>query len=73
MKLDIQALLDYFRLETLPVEGTFYKQTYRSEKTGENGKPVGTAMIGISHANQGQNANIPGKRINSDPRGREHQ
>ncbi len=40
-------LAERLELSRLPVEGTFYRQTYRSAETLENGDPAGTAMIGL--------------------------
>jgi len=37
-------------LERLPVEGTFYRQTYRSSEELPDGTPAGTAMIGMYSA-----------------------
>ena len=47
MNPEVSSLLNHFQFETLPVEGTFYKQTYRSTRALENGNPMGTAMIGM--------------------------
>ena len=47
MDKEIQALIKHFDFQTLPVEGTFFKSTYRSSREIENGRPVGTAMIGM--------------------------
>jgi len=44
---DTQAILDLYQFERLPVEGTFYKSTYRSVLDNSEGGPVGTAMIGL--------------------------
>lgn len=44
---DIQTIIDYFSFDLLPVEGTFYKSTYRSHAAYDTGKPYGTAMIGM--------------------------
>jgi predicted cupin superfamily sugar epimerase len=44
---DALALLKLFELERLPVEGTFYKNTYRSAQKTSDGTPIGTAMIGM--------------------------
>ena len=43
----IRTLIERYRLEPLPVEGTLFAQTYRS--AGELGpeRPLGTAMIGL--------------------------
>lgn len=43
----IQQLITNLQLESLPVEGTLYRNTYRSKITFSNGDPVGTAMIGL--------------------------
>lgn len=48
---DTQVLIDYYQFDKLPVEGTFYKSTYRSPEETVEGKPMSTAMIGLySHA-----------------------
>jgi predicted cupin superfamily sugar epimerase len=44
---DALAMFNHFHLEILPVEGTFYRNTYVSEKKQSDGSPVGTAMIGM--------------------------
>ena len=36
----IQQLIDQLQLETLPVEGTLFKNTYRSTQTISNGEPL---------------------------------
>ena len=42
----IQAIIDYYQFDRIPIEGTFYKSTYVSKKTiGDS--PVGTAIIGL--------------------------
>ncbi|MFN5376693.1 MAG: hypothetical protein ACK492_10075, partial [Chitinophagaceae bacterium] len=43
----IKDIIDHFKFEILPVEGTFFKQTYRSSILNEEGAPLGTAMIGM--------------------------
>ena len=43
----VQKLINHFDFERLPVEGTLYKNGYRSSERNENGKPFGTAMIGL--------------------------
>jgi len=48
---DTLAMLRHYRFERLPVEGTLYKSTWRSESNNSNGGPVGTAMIGM-YANE---------------------
>ena len=44
---EVKALIDHFNFKPLPVEGTLFSSTYRSEQELENGKPCGTAMIGL--------------------------
>lgn len=44
---DTLAVLKYFEFDRLPVEGTFFKSTYRSDQEISDGTPVGTAMIGM--------------------------
>jgi predicted cupin superfamily sugar epimerase/uncharacterized protein (DUF952 family) len=41
------ALLRQYRFSRLPLEGTFYRQTWRTLDTLPSGAPVGTAMIGL--------------------------
>ena len=43
----IQALINHFHFETLPAEGTFYSSTWRSKDNFADGRPHGTAMIGM--------------------------
>ena len=43
----IQALIERHRLQTLPVEGTFFAQTHRTALELAPGRPAGTAMIGL--------------------------
>ncbi|KZN33800.1 hypothetical protein N474_16355 [Pseudoalteromonas luteoviolacea CPMOR-2] len=40
-------VLAHYRFERLPVEGTLYKSTWRSNAELANEKPIGTAMIGM--------------------------
>ncbi len=44
---DTQKMLDYYKFQVLPVEGTFYKSTYCSKQLTPEGAPQGTAMIGM--------------------------
>lgn len=44
---EVRALIEHFQFEELPLEGTFFKQTYRSEQSLAEGRPAGTAMIGL--------------------------
>jgi predicted cupin superfamily sugar epimerase len=47
MNNNIQQLITTLKLEPLPVEGTLYRNTYRSTVTFSNGDPAGTAIIGL--------------------------
>ncbi len=44
---DTTALLRHYRFERLPVEGTLFKSTWRSDVCTAVGGPAGTAMIGL--------------------------
>ena len=44
---DVQAVMDHYQFDRLPVEGTLFKNTYRSSQKLPNGEPVGTAIIGM--------------------------
>lgn len=43
----IKSLIEHFKFEPLPVEGTLFVSTYRSPESFPNGKPHGTGMIGM--------------------------
>lgn len=43
----IKDIIDHFKFEVLPIEGTFFKQTYRSSGVNNEGAPIGTSMIGM--------------------------
>jgi predicted cupin superfamily sugar epimerase len=43
----IQQLIDHYKLETLPVEGTLFASTYVSSIKTTDGNPIGTAIIGL--------------------------
>lgn len=43
----IRTLIERYRLQPLPVEGTLFAQTYRTLLELQPGRPVGTAMIGL--------------------------
>ncbi len=43
----IKDIIDYFKFEILPVEGTYFKQTFRSPNLNEEGAPISSAMIGM--------------------------
>ena len=47
MEKRIKDIIDHFKFEILPVEGTFFKQTYRSSILNDEGAPLSTAMIGM--------------------------
>ena len=44
---DALTLFTYFQFSILPVEGTFYRNTYVSDCKQADGSPAGTAMIGM--------------------------
>ena len=44
---EVKALIDHFNFQPLPVEGTLFASTYRSDAETDEGKPVGTAMLGL--------------------------
>jgi predicted cupin superfamily sugar epimerase len=44
---DTEAIIRYYKLKALPVEGTLFMSTYRSVLETEHGEPVGTAMLGL--------------------------
>lgn len=43
----IQRQIDKYQFERLPLEGTFFKSTYRTNENTPEGFPLGTAMIGM--------------------------
>ena len=43
----MEALIEAYEFEPLPVEGTLFAGTYRSSMSLADGSPVGTAMIGM--------------------------
>ena len=47
MKSEVQALIDHYHLTPLPAEGTLFVSTWRSVQEYGEGKPFGTAMIGM--------------------------
>jgi predicted cupin superfamily sugar epimerase len=47
MHQEVKALIEHFNLQALPVEGTLFASTYRSVAEDSEGKPVGTAMLGL--------------------------
>ncbi|HSR31352.1 MAG TPA: cupin domain-containing protein [Anaerolineae bacterium] len=44
---EVEALVERYQLEPLPVEKTLFLSTYRSDQEFGDGKPCGTAMIGL--------------------------
>lgn len=44
---EVKVLIDHYNLEPLPVEQTLFRSTYRSSHELGNGKPNGTAIIGL--------------------------
>jgi predicted cupin superfamily sugar epimerase len=44
---EVIALIEHYKLEPLPVEETLFISTYRSSQESGDGKPCGTAMIGL--------------------------
>lgn len=47
MDAEIKALIEHFKFQSLPIEGTLFASTYRSAESLPNGKPYGTGMIGM--------------------------
>ena len=43
----VKDLIGRFNFKPLPTEGTFFASTWRSNQEFSNGKPFGTAMIGM--------------------------
>ena len=43
----VKALIEHYRFQPLPDEGTLFTSTYRSQQEYEGGKPVGTAIIAL--------------------------
>jgi predicted cupin superfamily sugar epimerase len=44
---EVKAIIEHYKLEPLPVEGTLFTSTYRSTQELEGGKPCGTAIIAM--------------------------
>jgi len=44
---DTQAIIDHYQFDRIPVEGTFYKSTYRATQQATDGTPVGTAILAM--------------------------
>jgi predicted cupin superfamily sugar epimerase len=47
MQPEVKALIEHYSLEPLPVEQTLFTRTYRSHREFGDGKPLGTAIIGL--------------------------
>ena len=47
MQAEVKALIDHFKLTSLPIEGTLFTSTYRSQQEFGDGKPFGTAIIAL--------------------------
>lgn len=43
----VKALIDHYQFSRIPLEGTFYRRTYKSAISLDGGVPSGTAMIGM--------------------------
>ncbi len=48
---ETRTIIDHFKFQRLPVEGTLFVSTWRSEASVPGGGPLGTAMIGL-YSNQ---------------------
>jgi predicted cupin superfamily sugar epimerase len=44
---EVNALIEHYKLEPMPVEETLFISTYRSDQEFGDGKPCGTAMIAL--------------------------
>ncbi|PKN95277.1 MAG: cupin [Chloroflexi bacterium HGW-Chloroflexi-6] len=44
---EVKALIEHFKFEPLPVEGTLFVSTYRSSAEFGDQRPFGTAMLGL--------------------------
>ena len=44
---EVKALTEHYKLEPLPVEGTLFKSTYRSDKEFGDGKPFSNVIIAL--------------------------
>lgn len=44
---EVARLIEHYRLEPLPVEGTLFVNTYRSAARGAEGRHAGTAIVGL--------------------------
>jgi predicted cupin superfamily sugar epimerase len=44
---EVEALIEHYKLEPMPVEGTLFISTYRSHQETGDGKPCSTAIIAL--------------------------
>ncbi len=44
---EVKALIEHYQLKPLPIEGTLFTSTYRSQLEFGDGKPFGTAIIAL--------------------------
>ncbi|GAB4124553.1 MAG: cupin domain-containing protein [Roseiflexaceae bacterium] len=44
---EVEALIEHYQFEQLPIEGTLFRQMYRSASELDGHRPVGTAIIGL--------------------------
>jgi predicted cupin superfamily sugar epimerase len=54
---EVKSLIELYKLEPLPVEGTLFTSTYRSKQEFDGGKPCGTAIIAL-YCNEPRSASI---------------
>jgi predicted cupin superfamily sugar epimerase len=54
---EVKSLIERYKLEPLPVEGTLFTSTYRSKQEFDSGKPCGTAIIAL-YCNEPRSASI---------------
>lgn len=47
MNKNINSIINHFQFEKLPIEGTFFKQTYKSPIMDAQNIPISTSMIGM--------------------------
>lgn len=47
MNAEALALIEHFKMEPLPVEGTYYTSTYRSKARAADGGDAGSAIVGL--------------------------
>jgi predicted cupin superfamily sugar epimerase len=44
---ELKSIIEHYKLQPLPAEGTLFTSTYRSSEELEGGKPYGTAIIAL--------------------------